>query len=247
MASRADAASDGRARRSGRVLLLGFGEQTEKLAGRLLLVNCRAVRAENVLEARTALVASSEPIRAALLCAARLRAEDVRELRSASSLCMVAVGPELEPADRRAWRKAGVDLALWEPFVDGELRFVLNEAGRDRSEMTTRADPRVPTPLMARVHSATGVKAALVYNVSVSGAYLETPRPTAAGGHVAVEIPLPGRTCKVEAQVVASNVPGNLQRPNLPVGMGVRFLDPDPDVRAAIQDYVKSRESAYRL
>lgn len=234
-------------RRPGRVLVVGFGDKTETLAGRLLLISHRAVRAENVFEARNALTATTDPIRAALVHTTTLRVEDVRELRRDTGLRLVAVGPALDDATRRAWREAGVQLALWEPYVDGELRFVLNEAGHDDTELTTRGDPRVPTPLMARVHSATGAKAALVYNVSVGGAYLETPRPTAAGGHVSVELPLPERTLKLEAQVVSSNVPGNLQRPNLPIGMGVRFIDPDPDVRASLQRYVESRESAYRL
>lgn len=234
----------------GHVLLAGFGADHDSVSGKLVLLNYRPLRADNLFEARNACAEPGRTVRAVLLHAGlRCSADEVAALRAhAPDGCqLVVVGPQLDEAGRDAWRRTGVALALWTPFVDGELRFVLNEATNDPAQWATRADPRVPTPLMALVHSATGQKAALVYNVSVSGAYLETPRPTASGGHVALELPLPTGTLELEAAVVSSNVPGNLQRPNLPMGMGVRFLDLEPAARADLEAYVEERRRAYRL
>jgi hypothetical protein len=46
---------------------------------------------------------------------------------------------------------------------------------------------------------------------------------------------------EIEGVVVFANVPGNLQRPNLPLGMGVRF-DAMPDsVRRVIAAFIQQR------
>jgi PilZ domain len=235
-------------RKLGFVLLVGFGTEQESISGRLFLLNFRPVRAANLFEARTAFAEPGRSIGAVLIYSGlAFREEEARALREQAGdrPRFVVVGPR--PGDVKIWKDAGVELGLFEPFVDSELRFVLNEATHDPAEWATRADPRVPTPLIARVHSATGTKAAIVYNLSISGAYLETPRPTASGGHVRLELSLPSGPLEIEAAVVTSNVPGNLQRPNLPTGMGVQFCDPAPEAKAALQAYVDERRLAYRL
>jgi hypothetical protein len=237
-------------RKLAHVLLVGFGGDYDSLSGRLNLLNYRPVRAASLFEAGHACAEPGRSIRAALvppqLSFQRAEMQALRE-RAGPALALIVVGPRPDAARLRAWKDVGATLALFEPFVDSELRFVLNEATHDSGEWSTRAAPRVPTPLMVRVHSATGQKSAILYNLSTSGAYLETPRPTASGGHIGIELPLPGRTLKLDAVVVSSNVPGNLQRPNLPVGMGVRFLDPGPEEAAALGAYVEERRRAYRL
>ncbi len=44
-----------------------------------------------------------------------------------------------------------------------------------------------------------------------------------------------------------SNVPGNLQRPNLPLGLGVRFLDFSPEATHLLQRVIGERAAAFSL
>jgi hypothetical protein len=121
------------------------------------------------------------------------------------------------------------------------LRFQVNRAlNGDRADHG-RAKPRVPTFLVARIHSGGRTKDAVVYSLSETGAFLETPRASMDGAAIEVELRLPGEVLTVHAQVVFSNVPGNLQRPNLPLGMGVHFGDMPRDARKRITEYVDDR------
>jgi hypothetical protein len=124
---------------------------------------------------------------------------------------------------------------------------VVNRALHDATRLQVRGKLRVPTDLVARVHSAAGDKPALVYNVSTGGAYLETPRPTAQGGRISVTFPLQPDPVTLSARVISTNVAGNLQRPNLPRGMGIRFDDYPPEKAAALEKYVSERARSFEL
>lgn len=232
------------------MLLLGFGPRRHALAGRIFLLGPRAAFAETPVEALP--IVRERPIAAALVSSEPTfdpRARAFRELRGAAQggpLPLVVCGPRPDGAALDAFRRAGAALALFEPFSHGELRFVLNRACH-RLEKEERSDVRVPTDLVGSSESGTGRKPVSVYNVSVGGAFLETLRPTAVGGRLMLEISLAGRTLRVKALVVSANVPGNLQRPNLPMGMGVKFLDLRPEDARALAAYVEERSRAYRL
>jgi hypothetical protein len=64
------------------------------------------------------------------------------------------------------------------------------------------------------------------------------------GAEVDLELRLPGRPVTLRAEVVFTNLPGNLQRENLPLGMGVRFLELSPETEAILRDYLKERSAA---
>jgi hypothetical protein len=51
----------------------------------------------------------------------------------------------------------------------------------------------------------------------------------------------------VPGRVVLTNVPGNLQRSNLPCGMGIEFQGLLPDARNAIAAFVRDRARAYEI
>jgi hypothetical protein len=233
------------------VLLLGFGQAFDPLAGRLLLLSLRAVRADWPADAVGLLERSAEPFRAGMLPADhsfRDLRHDLERLRSAApGIEFIVIGARPDAAGIDALRKAGVRLCLWEAGDESALRFVVNQALYDPTRGNQRTELRVPTSMIARVFSAAGEKAALVYNLSTGGAFLETHRPTMAGGHVRVEIPLPGDKLTLPARVVSTNVPGNLQRPNLPLGMGVQFGELAPEQRSALERYVAARAAQFRL
>ena len=147
---------------------------------------------------------------------------------------------------RQKLRSAGVDWALYDAFSDTELRFLLNQATHDGGKGERREELRIPTTLTAKVKSATGTKVAMVYNLSVTGSYLETLRPSQGGIRVTVELPLPAGTLELPATVVSTNVTGNLRRENLPRGMGVRFENLSREVEAALLQYIEERTAAFR-
>ncbi len=61
------------------------------------------------------------------------------------------------------------------------------------------------------------------------------------GAVVEVELRLPAGHVRVRGTVIFSNVPGNLQRPNLPLGMGIRFENTPKDIVEQIRTYVTQR------
>ena len=230
------------------LLLEGAGERLADLAERLALLGIVPLRAASPEQAAQLLEGQRRlPCRAACL-AAPLASDGLERwlapLRQASPpLPAVVVGPRPAAELRARLREAGLRLALWEPYDDGALRFQLNRALH--AEEDANADPRrqtrVPTPLLARVLLGDRAREALVYNLSVSGAFLETPRAAVRGARVELELPLPEDHVKVAAHVIYSNVPGNLERPNLPYGMGVVFDAPSPEASGAIRRYVEQR------
>jgi hypothetical protein len=81
----------------------------------------------------------------------------------------------------------------------------------------------------------------VVYSLSTTGAFIETPRAAMAGASLDLAISLPGCFIKIAARVAFANVPGNLERPNLPLGMGVRFEELDKENLKRLKAYVKQR------
>jgi len=160
-------------------------------------------------------------------------------------LGFVVTGPTPTPEMRLHLRKAGVRLALWEPFDDGALRFQLNRA-RHRKD-NGRDDLRIPTTLLARIITAERPRDAIIYNLSSRGAFLETPRSHLRGAQIEVEIPLPSGAVRVRARVRFHNVAGNLQRSNLPFGMGIEFTGVPRDATEAIRVYVEEHAKAFEV
>ena len=64
-----------------------------------------------------------------------------------------------------------------------------------------------------------------IYSLSAGGAFLETPRPSMSGARVEVSLLTPDGELSFDANVLYTNVPGNLSQPMLPLGMAVRFED----------------------
>jgi hypothetical protein len=99
----------------------------------------------------------------------------------------------------------------------------------------------VPTNWPVRIRSGGREKPAKVYSLSPRGAYLATARPSLPRSLVWLSLPLPEGDLKVSGEVVMTNVPGNLVRRNLPIGMGVRFLGLTDEVSGAIDDWTCQR------
>lgn len=156
-------------------------------------------------------------------------------------LSLVSVGPQPNNDQRKRLRGAGIRMAVWDPIDDGVLRFQINRALNRDQETNKRDTTRVPTFLLARVFVGGREKDAVVYSLSATGAFLDTPRATMDGAEIELEIRIPGSSIRTRATVVFCNVPGNLQRPKLPLGMGVRFEGLEKAQLKLLREYIHQR------
>lgn len=233
--------------------MLSPEERGRTLSGRLSLLGCcRAVQVQDLPAALRAQAARPRGFPAGFVAsdhgipdlpdALRLLGE-----RSEGPLRWIAFGPRPDDAALTALRAAGVEFALFDPANDEELRFVFNQALHRGAASVPRIEKRVPADLPARIVTRNGEKVALIYNLSATGAYVATPRPTLRGGTVQLLFSLPGGEVAVAAQVMWNNVPGNLRRFNAPIGMGLRFTSVPGDVQEELLHWVDQRAQAYRL
>jgi hypothetical protein len=234
------------------VLLLPLEGRLDDLSGRLLLVHYRGRLAASTAEAELMLRSETPPIRSALIPSEPRVPEltrvlhGLREAARMPGLRFIAMGPRPSDEARARLRSAGVDWALYDAFTDTELRFLLNQASHDGRKGDRREELRVPTTMVAKVKTPMGTKVAMVYNLSTTGAYLETLRPSQPGARVTVELPLPSGMLDLAGSVVSTNVTGNLRRENLPRGMGVRFEGLTADHEGALVHYIEERTAAFR-
>lgn len=178
-------------------------------------------------------------------------AEAIRFMRSLTpnkELPFLAAGPRPLAEERERLRRAGVDFALWGSIDPHTLRFQINRAlaGSDvvRGDRQTL---RAPADWPVEVVSGERRKEARVYSISASGAYLATARPSPRSSSLELRLPLPSGPVKAGGRVVMTNVPGNLMRNNLPVGMGVRFVGTNAETAASLLLYAEQRMRALEI
>jgi len=169
----------------------------------------------------------------------------LRRLEPTGELSFVAAGHRPGRAERRLLRDAGVELALWDPVGDHTLRFQANRALAS-SEIVrgTRTSLRAPADWPVAVWSGTRRKPARVYSLSGGGAFLTTGRPSLPQAQLRIDLPASPGPLRLQARVVMTNVPGNLIRDNLPIGMGVRFEQTPPEIEAALVAWANKRHAA---
>ncbi len=239
--------SDGAADSNPVVLVEADQGALNELARRIRLQGAEPLQALSTAEAASLLPIGHCGVGAILIDAAlasRGLKKDLSRLRTAADslqLHFVAVGDKPVPAERRRLRSAGIRLALWRPFDDTTLRFQLNRAWHGDRDSHKRQSPRIPTYLHAQIGGGQRIKDGVVYSLSVEGAFIETPRASMAGANVELAIRLPACFVEARARVVFANVPGNLQRPNLPLGMAVRFEEIDSATAKHLKSYVKHK------
>ena len=51
----------------------------------------------------------------------------------------------------------------------------------------------------------------------------------------------------LEARVLTTNVPGNIQKTPMPMGMGVEFLEVPEEARRALADQVEAMADRFRI
>jgi hypothetical protein len=234
-------------------LLGASAPSLELLRERLVRLGYRAVPAKTPEQAHMLLRISRGAIGAVVL-APDLPVVDLRRtLRflsevASGELWFLAAGPKPDHGDCARLRSAGVTFALFEPLHQNILRFQINRALAGSSVVRgERRSVRAPTNWEIPVFQGSRSKPASVYTVSSTGAFLHTSAPSPRGARIAVELPVPGLRGRLAAHVVMTNVPGNLQHKNLPVGMGVRFENAPVDAEALLHVFTQERLSDLML
>jgi CheY-like chemotaxis protein len=227
------------------------GHPLEPVAQRLRLLGIAALRAKTAAEAHSALADPRAAIGAVLIPPDPPALDLPRALRALTKapdggvLPLLVCGPRPEPEARARLREAGAELALWEPLDDHTLRFQVNRAlAQSAAVNVPRHALRVPAHWPVQVRMGARTRPAHVYSVSARGAFLATPGPALRRSLVHVTLPLAdeaGERLRLACEVVATNVPGNLRRRNLPLGMGVRFLGLGPGAERTLQHYADER------
>ena len=68
-----------------------------------------------------------------------------------------------------------------------------------------------------------------------------------AGARLRMIFVLDHRSFDLEGIVVFSNVPGNLQHPNLPLGMGVQFENVAEPTRQSLHEFIANRMDSLEI
>jgi CheY-like chemotaxis protein len=232
----------------------GGGEPLEPVARRLATLGIHVVRAKTPRDAQE-LLRDPRFLLGAAVIPADLMAPDLadvlRALRAGGRtgmLPMLACGTRPDPTARERLRRAGVEHALWFPLDDHLLRFQANRAlaGGMPARVARKAE-RVPTNWSVVFRLSGREKPAKIYSLSSRGAFLTTTQPSLPRSLVHFQLPLPQADMRVAAEVVMTNVAGNLAKANLPPGMGVRFRGVPDDVEAALLTFTLERSRALRV
>ncbi|NNL65804.1 MAG: PilZ domain-containing protein, partial [Myxococcales bacterium] len=132
----------------------------------------------------------------------------------------------------------GVTFALFGETEDSRLRFQLNRALAAVDGQRPRSALRVPCSAPARARTGNREKPGRLYTLSEQGLFFETPRASMRGAPVEFEIQLEARVVRAEATVAVTNVPGNVNNPKLPIGIGVQFTEISDESSDAIRSAI---------
>jgi len=231
------------------LLLIDAGAQPlHALAARLKRLGYRTIQAKTPGEAHEILCDPRRRIGAVMLppdlpVPDLGRALDsLRSLGGGDPLGFLAAGPKPDGDSLEVLRRAGVSFGLWDPVDTHTLRFLVNfSLASEEAFRRARGSLRAPVDWRVLLRTAQREKDARLYSISASGAFLATDRPLMRNALVHLPLPLPTGAIQAAARVVMTNVPGNLQRPNLPVGMGVAFTGTAVEEQASLQLYAEAR------
>lgn len=107
-----------------------------------------------------------------------------------------------------------------------------------------RADPRVDVDLEVQYRTAQEFTAAYAENISGGGIFIRTQRPLSLNREMQLRFTLPGlsRTFVVRGLVVWANP--SPSRSSFPPGMGIKFMELDPEAKTIIAQFVQENLAA---
>ena len=132
-------------------------------------------------------------------------------------------------------------LSLWDDYDAGVLRFQVNRLMSGEKQSIVRGSRRAPTHTPVRILVPRREKEGSLYSISDGGCFIESSRASMEGARLRMICVLDHRSFDLEGIVVFSNVPGNLQRSNLPLGMGVQFENVAEPTRQSLHEFIANR------
>jgi len=166
------------------------------------------------------------------------------ELGGVSPVFLV-VGEQPDAVTRARIRAAGARWVLWAPIDDSELRFMVNSSMALPYELALRRETRVPVNLLAVVRSKNRHEAAVISNLSLTGAFIEMPDPPPVNASIRIEFDLPNGRFEALGRVRHRH----LEAPNLPVflspGAGVLFDTLSEASESSILEFIEERAARY--
>jgi hypothetical protein len=225
--------------------------QTGPLVAQLVHLGIEPIRVSDLDEA-IEVVGSGEYSVSAILLPSDLPGKEVRKAlknmrRREPRLPGMAYGKVPDRAQRKHLRQAGILLSLWDGYDVGVLRFQVNRLVSGEGQNSVRSSRRVPIHTPVRVLVGGREKDGFVYSLSEGGCFIESPRASMDGARLRMIFVLGERELEIDGVVAFANVPGNLQRPNLPLGMGVRFEDISKPNRDVLARFIKERMNALEV
>jgi hypothetical protein len=225
--------------------------RTGSLAAQLVHLGIEPIRVSDLDEA-IEVVESGQYSVSAVLLPSDIPGKEVRRAlkrmrRSEPLLPGMAYGKTPDRAQRKHLRQAGVLLSLWDRYDLGVLRFQVNRLVSGENQPSIRASRRVPIHTPVRVLVGGREKEGFVYSLSEGGCFIESSRASMDGARLRMIFVLGERELEIDGVVAFANVPGNLQRPNLPLGMGVRFEDVSKPNRASLARFIKERMNSLEV
>jgi hypothetical protein len=122
--------------------------------------------------------------------------------KSGTEPSLLVAGDEPNPRLRARLRSVGFSAALWAPFDDSELTFVLKSALTPHHDLSRRREIRVPVDVTARLRSGKRREVAVLSSLSRCGAFIELSDPLRVGELVQVEFELASTLFRFFAEVV---------------------------------------------
>lgn len=156
-------------------------------------------------------------------------------------------GKPVDAGQRALLEKAHVLLALWDDYDEGMLRFQTNRLIFGDGKVSVRNSRRAPVRAPIRILVGGREKQGTLYSIGEGGCFIETARASMDGAHLHLIFHLGEVDYAIDGTVIFSNVPGNLQRPNLPLGMGVGFDDVPEQARWQLADFIRERMDLLEL
>ncbi len=220
-------------------------DRTGPLATQLVRFGVEPIRVRGLDEA-VDLLKSKQYAVSAVLLPVDLPADEVAEAlktmrRDEPVLPCMAYGKTPEPAQRKRLRQAGVQLSLWDGYDAGILRFQINRLVSGEDQHAVRGARRAPIHTPVRIEIGGREKEGILYSIAEGGCFIETPRAIMDGARLRLTFVVEERNFEIDGIVAFANVPGNLQRPNLTLGMGVRFESLSQPDQERLAEFIQER------
>lgn len=165
-------------------------------------------------------------------------------------LSFVGAGRDPGPERRERLRRAGVRVALFDPIDLHTLRFQINAALATNPipMRARRGTVRAPADWQVVARANGRHKEGRLYSISPNGGFVVLPQPWMVRSQVEIHGAMPdGTELRATGRVVMTNVPGNVMRASLPVGMGVRFDQLSELTSIALLMYANERAEALSI